>query len=305
MLSAVITALLLVVMLLIITSLLLGARREHQRHKRRLESQVQLPAAHAPEPRVTAALYMQDGNIVAVEPPKPTPAFTLPASWYRRGRTLVSLGLLVMILLAFCLQDGLAGGGTLRTITKSLGITILGNQQAQDFQANRPIPQTASALLVRVDSAAHNQYHTDYQWQVWAYSSCSGIAMEMVMNAYGRHLIAADVLEVEDKLGVWNTSLGLLREDGIGQTANYFGFNASLSHSRTVQDVVAIANKGNPVIVSVRDSYYYPNGHIFVVRGGDNQYVYIADSSPANFQRMSYQMFQGMWQGFSAVLTPK
>lgn len=304
MLSAVITALLLIVMLLIITSLLLSAHREHRRHKRRLETQAQLPA-HAPNPPVTTALYMQDGNIVAVEQPKPTPAFTLSASWYRRRRTLVSFGLLVMVLLAFFLQDGLAGGGTLRTITRSLGIPILGNQQVQTFQANRPIPQTASALLVRIDSTDHNQYHTDYQWQVWSYSSCSGIAMEMVMNAYGRHLIAADVLEVEDNLGVWNTSLGLLRDDGISQTANYFGFNASLSRTRTVQDIVAIANKGNPVIVSVRDSYYYPNGHIFVIRGGDSQYVYIADSSPANFQRMSYQMFQGMWQGMSAVLTPK
>jgi ABC-type bacteriocin/lantibiotic exporter with double-glycine peptidase domain len=129
--------------------------------------------------------------------------------------------------------------------------------------------------------------------------------MEMVMNSYGRRLVAADVLEVEDKLGVWSTSLGLLREDGISQTAEYFGFNASLSHSRTIQDIVALANKGNPVIVSVRDSYYYPNGHIFVIRGGDDQYVFIADSSPANFQRMSYPMFQGMWQGFSAVLTPQ
>jgi len=57
-------------------------------------------------------------------------------------------------------------------------------------------------LLVRVDSAARNQYATLYQWQVWAYSSCSGIAMETVMNAYGRHLIASDVLQVEQNLGV-------------------------------------------------------------------------------------------------------
>lgn len=51
-------------------------------------------------------------------------------------------------------------------------------------------------------------------------------------------------------------------------------------------------------------SYYFPGGHIFVVRGGDSQYVYIADSSPGNFQRMTHAQFLGMWQRFSAILTP-
>lgn len=169
-------------------------------------------------------------------------------------------------------------------------------------------PDTASAHIVRVDSASRSQYYNDYQWQVWSYSSCSGIALEEVMNAYGRHLIAADVLQVELQLGVWDVQLGLLREEGIAMTANYFGFNASLSHTRTLQQIVAIANSGTPVIVSIRDSYYFPGGHIFVVRGGDNQYVYTVDSSPANFTRMTYSMFSAMWganNDFSAVVTPR
>jgi ABC-type bacteriocin/lantibiotic exporter with double-glycine peptidase domain len=159
--------------------------------------------------------------------------------------------------------------------------------------------------VVRIDSGAANQYATTYEHDVWEYSSCSGIAMEMVMNAYGRHLIASDVLQEELNLGVWSVQLGLLRDEGIAMTSAYFGFNADLSHSRTVQDIVAIANKGEPVIVSVRDAYYFPGGHIMVVHGGDSQYVYLADSSPANFPRMSYSMFLGMWSGFSAVLTPR
>ncbi|HZU04179.1 MAG TPA: C39 family peptidase, partial [Ktedonobacteraceae bacterium] len=167
------------------------------------------------------------------------------------------------------------------------------------------VPLTASQRVVRINSGAADQYATTYEHDVWEYSSCSGIAMETVMNAYGRHLIASDVLQEELNLGVWNVQLGLLRDEGIAMTAAYFGFNADLSHSRTVQDIVAIANKGQPVIVSVRDAYYFPGGHIMVVRGGDNQYVYLADSSPANFSRMSYSMFLGMWSGFSAVLTPR
>jgi len=210
-----------------------------------------------------------------------------------------------VLLLTLFIQGGLAGG-PLQGLTGNLHLPFLNPQQPSDGRiVAHPLPQTASVRLVRIDSAAHDQYYSAYQVQVWSYSSCSGIAMEEVMNAYGRHYIAADVLQKEADLGVWNVQIGLLREEGITMTAATFGFNTEASHARTLQDLITISNKGTPVIVSVRDSYYYPGGHIFVVRGGDSQYVYIADSSPANFQRMTHAMFLGMWQGFSAVLTPK
>lgn len=230
----------------------------------------------------------------------------IPSRWYKRRRMLVSLGFLLMTGLTLCVQGSLTDGTIHTILTKKLGITIFQASPPQTLQtAIHTAPLSASALVVRVDSALRRQYHNDYQWQVWSYSSCSGIAMEMVMNAYGRHLIAADVLEMEEKLGVWNVNLGLLRDDGIALTADQFGFDSSLSHSQTVEDVVAQANKGKPVIVSLRDSTYFPGGHFFVVRGGDSGNVYIADSSPANFTRMTYARFVGMWQGFSAVLTPR
>jgi len=305
MLSAVITALLLLVMLLIIMNLIFGAWREHQRQKRLvLDSHAK---THPLSESATTILQLQNGLIIGVEKPKSLPPVFLPSSWYTRRRTLVSLGFMLMVLLTLFFQDGLAGD-TLQTLSKGLDLTFLGYppQKATDIQTNiQQPPQTASARLVRIDSASAKQYYTGYQLNVWSYSSCSGIAMAMVMNAYGRHLIAADVLQEELKLGVWDTHLGLLREDGIALTASYYGFNADLSHARTLQDIVTLANKGEPVIVGVRDGYYFPGGHILVVRGGDSQYVYVADSSPANFQRMSYSMFSGMWQGFSAVLTPQ
>jgi len=229
----------------------------------------------------------------------------LSSRWYTRRRMLVSCGLLIICLIALFIQSGVAGG-TLHNLSKGLGLSLLSNMQAVDLQTEaQPLPSTPSSRVVRLDSAARDQYHTVYEWQVWSYSSCSGMAMATVMNAYGMHLIGADVLEEEQRLGVWNVQLGLLNEQGIAETAQYFGFNASLSHSLSLQDIVAIANKGEPVIVSVRDSYYFPAGHIFVVYGGDGQYVYIADSSPHDFQRMTYAMFRGMWTGFSAILTPK
>ncbi len=303
MVPTVVTALSLAIMLLLLASFIWGAWRAYQRYKRIVASQSRLPA-HSLDRHVTANLqvHMQDGNVVSVESLQ---GFSLPPSWYRRRRSLVSLGLIGMALLALSVQSGLAGE-TFHSITKSVETTILSYSKPADVHIPaRPLPQTASMRVVRIDSAAMNQYYGDAQRQSWMYSSCSGIAMETVMNAYGRHLIAADVLQVESDLGVWNVQLGLLGDDGIALTAAHFGFDTSSSHSRTLQEVIDTANKGAPVIVSVRDSYYYPNGHIFVIRGGDDQYVYIADSSLANFQRMTHPMFVGMWQGFSAVLTPR
>lgn len=295
MLSAVISALLLVLTIAIVTGFIISGWREHLRHKKMFLQQ-----------QASAVTYplTQSGM------PAYTPPFLLPASWYTRRRTLVSLGFLLMVVLTLCLQDGLTEG-SLRTLSKGIGSTFLNASQASDVQSSAhatPIPvlpATASVRLVRIDSGARNQYHTDYQWQVWSYSSCSGIAMTMVMNAYGRHLVAADVLQEELNLGAWDVYLGLLREEGIAMTASYYGFDTIANHTRKLSDLLTLSNKGMPIIVGVRDSYYYPGGHLFVVRGGDDQYVYIADSSHANFQRMSHSMFLNMWQGFSAVLTPR
>ena len=308
MLSAVITALLLCMILLIVGSFIIGVLLERRRHARMLALQAQ-ESGQLPDRRVTLVLQLQDGTLLGVEKPAPPPAFTLPSSWYTRHRMLATTGLLIMMLLTLFVQSGIVDGA-LHQISQ--GITLLNfAQQITGIDLNTAshqapgIPLTASQRLVRVDSADRRQYYNDYQWNVWSYSSCSGISMEEVMNAYGRHLIAADVLQEELNLGVWSVYEGLLRDDGIALTAAYFGFNASLSNARTLNDVINLGNKGLPVIVSVRDSYYFPGGHLFVIRGGDSSYVYIADSSPANFQRMTHAMFSGMWRGFSAVLTPR
>ena len=96
MLSAVITALLPVVMLLIIASIIFSAWREYQRHKQKHATSLRLPS-HPLDRHVTAILRVQEGVVVGVE--EPDRGFVLPGSWYRRRRTLVSLGFIMMILL--------------------------------------------------------------------------------------------------------------------------------------------------------------------------------------------------------------
>ena len=300
MLSAVITALLFVVMLLIVASFVIGALHERQRHllsqaiPERSSSQFK-----APGQQVTAVLQFQDGSVVGLEKPHSPFYISLPTSWYRRRRTTVSFGLLLMVLLTLFAQSGLADGA-LQGLRR--GIALLDFTQhtsAFDLSTSTlPLDGTASSRIIRVDSAVRGQYYSDYQWQVWSWSSCSGISMEEVMDAYGRHLIAADVLQVESDLGVWDTYNGLTGgEAGIAKAASYFGFRAVPNPPRTVQDLIAVANKGFPVIVGVP-------GHILVVRGGDSNNVYLVDSAPADRTIMSRAEFANWWDNFSVELLP-
>ena len=300
MLSAVITALLYVVMLLIVASFVIGALREHQRHLQSQAAQKRSSSQFkAPRQQVTAVLQFQDGSVVGFEKSHSPFPISLSTSWYRRRRTMVSFGLLMMVLITLFAQSGLADGA-LQGLKQ--GIALIGfSQHTSAFDlstSSLPLDGTASSRIIRVDSADRRQYYSDYQLDVWSYSSCSGISMEEVMNAYGRHLIAADVLQEELNLGVWDTYNGLTGgEPGIAKTASYFGFRAVPNPPRTVEDLIAVANKGFPVIVGVP-------GHILVVRGGDSNNVYLVDSAPADRTIMSRAQFAGWWDNFSVELLP-
>jgi hypothetical protein len=299
MLSAVITALVFVVMLLLVASFLISALYERRRHLRSLAKQAQeWSQSHGLQ--VTAVLLLQDGTVIGVKKTRSPFVFSLPASWYRRRRTLVSIGLLIMLLLTLFIQSGLADGA-MQGIRQGFALLNIKQQtSAYDLSTSSlPLDGTASGRIIRVDSAVRSQYYSDYQWRAWSYASCSGIAMEEVMNAYGRHLIAADVLQVEANLGVWDVYNGLTgSENGIAEAANYFGFKVVPNPPRTLQDLIDVANKGFPVIVGIP-------GHILVVRGGDSNYVYLVDSAPANRKFMTHGEFLAVWNGFSVELVPR
>lgn len=305
--SAIVTALLLTVTLLIIGSFVLSAWRARRKHIRVLEEQ-RKDELSTTTGRMTMVVQLLDGSVVGIENPLPVevthrlPAVVssahLPHSWYNRRRTVVSLGLLAMLAIGLLVQTGVAGDA-FHTLTR--GLNLSGSQTtAMDLQTIfQPLPDSASSHIVRIDSAARNQYYTDYQYQVWSYSSCSGISMEEVMNAYGHHYIAADILQVESNMGIWDSYNGLTAgELGIARAAAYFGFQADPNPPRTLQDLIKITNKGFPVIVGIP-------GHILVVKGGDANYVYLVDSAPANRQVMTHDQFMNIWNKFSVLLTPK
>lgn len=305
--SAIVTALLLTVTLLIIGSFVFSAWRARRKHMRVLDKQ-RRDELSTTTGRMTVVVQLLDGSVMGIENSLPVemthklpaivPSAHLSHGWYNRRRTVVSLGLLTMLAIGLLIQTGVAGDA-FHTLTR--GLNLDGSQTTGlDLQtAFQPLPDTASSRIVRIDSAARNQYYSDFQYQVWSYSSCSGISLEEVMNAYGSRYIAADILQYESNIGVWDSYNGLTGgAPAMARVADHFGFQASANPPHTLQDLIAVTNKGFPVIVGIP-------GHILVVKGGDANYVYLVDSAPANRQVMTHDQFMNVWNKFSVLITPK
>lgn len=298
----IVTALLLTVTLLVIGCFLFSAWVARRRHLRKL-------AQHKDElstttGRMLVVVQLKDGSLAGIENQAPVelvntvvPSAHLSSSWYNRQRSVVSLGLITMLMLGLLIQTGVAGD-VVHKLTQ--GIVLHSVQaSAQDLAtAFQAPPETASSRIVRVNSAARDQYATEYEYQVWSWSSCSGISLEEVINAYGHHYIASDMLQVESNMGIWNTYDGLTAgEPGMARAAAYFGFKASPNPPRTLPDLINVANSGSPVIIGMP-------GHIMVVKGGDASHVFLVDSSMANRTILTYAQFMSIWNRFSVLITP-
>lgn len=165
-------------------------------------------------------------------------------------------------------------------------------------------PVNASRALVRIYQLDASQYNTPQDATTWAYSACSAAALTEVINAWGNyHYRIADILRVEASVGAITPALGLTTEAGIATTAAKFGFQTSWGHTLSLDQVIAAANRGTPVIVSWPPETY-DGGHIVVVTGGDAHTVRIADSSRYDRTSLSREQFSAWWRGFSAILTP-
>jgi hypothetical protein len=169
--------------------------------------------------------------------------------------------------------------------------------------ASAPQLYGASQNVVRLSQLDPAQYNSTSDYNLWAYSACSTAAMTEVINAYGHHYRIADILKVEASLNEITPALGLVEDVGVARTMAKFGFNTNWGYSLSYDQVVATANRGEPVIVSWPPSRY-AGGHLVVVIGGNSQTVYLADSSLYNRHSLSRAQFMAWWAGFSAVATP-
>ena len=226
-------------------------------------------------------------------------------TWYHRRRTLVSLVFLLMVVLTLFVQSGLADG-VIQNFRSALQVQGIGALSV-DVQTVARTPQfngNASQHLTRISQLDPKQYASNAEWNTWAYSACSAAAMTEIFDAYGLHLRITDVLNPEARIGEVTPSLGLVRPEGIANTAALFGFKTNWGNAWSLDQIIATANTGKPVIVSFPPDRY-AGGHILVVIGGDSSTVSLADTSLWNRHAITRAQFLAWWEGFGAVVTPR
>lgn len=302
MVSVAVIVLSLVIILLMVSNLFVSASRTYRQQQKVEVTEAQ--EAHTADTQGLVLVHTQLGMLVSTRKSLASPGFTLPPHWYSRLRTYVSLILLLMVLITFCIQRGLADG-TLQNLSR--GLTYFGSTQfsTNDIQAAAHVTAlNASQQLVRISQLDPAQYNSNSEWNTWAYSACSTAAMTEVFDAYGRHFRITDVLAVEAQIGAITPQMGLLDPSGIQQTAAQFGFKTNWGNSWTLDQVINTANSGKPVIVGFPPDRY-AGGHLLVVIGGDSTNVYLADSSSWNHRALTHDQFLQWWAGYAAVVTPE
>ncbi len=239
-----------------------------------------------------------------------------------RTASLIGAGLVALMLIALFAQSGLSHQ-TLSSIktnsasnapqlaSSAMNNTNNANSSGQQAPAQQQSPAqqqapaiNASRALVRISQLDADEYASQYDYNIWAYSTCSSAALTEVFNAYGHHYRIADVLQIENRLGEITPDQGLLDNVGIARTAAKFGFKTKWGNDWTLSRVLNNANAGHPVIVGWPPDRY-TDGHIVVVTGGDSTHVYLADSSIFNRHTITHSQFMQWWGGFAAVVTPK
>ena len=174
------------------------------------------------------------------------------------------------------------------------------NQQQQPAQTPS---YGASKALIRISQLDTAQYNSSGEYNLWAYSACSAAAFAEVINAYGHNYRVTDILKIESAIGEITPQLGLLEDVGVQRTMARFNFKTTWGHNLSLDAIINAANHGTPVIVSWPPDRY-TGGHIVVVRGGDANNVFLADSSIYNRHSLSRAQFMKWWEGFYAISTP-
>ena len=163
--------------------------------------------------------------------------------------------------------------------------------------------QAASKSLVRISQVDLAQYNSLQDYNTWWPSACSAASMTEVINAYGHHYRIADILKAETDVKEITPDAGLLEPHGLDKTLARFNFTTHWLNTPSLDDLIAVANSGTPVIINFPRSRW-AGGHLLVALGGDKNYVYLADSSRLNMRAMDHKTFLKYWIGFAVIATP-
>ncbi len=163
---------------------------------------------------------------------------------------------------------------------------------------------SASASVRRISQLDLSQYDAPpFDVNTWWDSACSAAAMTMVIDAYGHSYRIADILRVEVRLHEITVADGLLHSSGIDRTVDQFGFRATWLRPGSLDQVIATANIGKPVIANLRGPNF-PTGHFQVVKSGSSTQVYVADPSRLNITVWARQAFSNYYTGLAVVVEP-
>jgi hypothetical protein len=191
---------------------------------------------------------------------------------------------LTYLLIGFTLV--LALNSTLALVTHQSPASIVLIQQLTQGQTTQLSLILTPSQRISVHRQSNRvEYNNDNpEWQLWAYSACSGCAMAALLDAYGaqkngKPLNCGDVLEVEYQLGVYDpgttptNSQGLLSpgQRNLAKTAAQFGFASDYSKNLSLDDLINLANSGTPSIIAIPT-------HVMIITGGDSGHVMLADS---------------------------
>ncbi len=257
---------------------------------------------------VVESMPVRSRHLQGVTYYRPARVISVPALWERmRGRQagepvpwyVISIGLILIIIVGFYVLNFLLPRNALLTFA-------LSNQQIISSFSQPPAQEptyNATQNLVRISQLDPSQYSSQQEYNLWAYSTCSTAAMTAVFNAYGHHYRVTDVLKVESQIGEITPQLGLLEDIGVQRTAARFGFKTTWGYNLSLDQIITIANQGQPVIVSFPPDRY-AGGHLLVVIGGNSNAVFVADSSLWNRHSISRSQFLYWWEGFYAIVTP-
>jgi Peptidase_C39 like family len=179
-------------------------------------------------------------------------------------------------------------------------VHLLSVQRASDGAFH---PASSAFVVRRMNQLDPAQYASQQEYDLWSPSTCSAASMTEVLNAYGGHYRLTDILAVEQRVGAISASAGLLGDAGIERTMQQFGFSVQWGYALTLDQVIASAQQGHPVMVSFPPARW-AGGHLLVVTGGDSATVRLVDSSSYNMQSLSRVQFLHWWAGFSAVALP-
>src|SRR5439155_18979534 len=125
-----------------------------------------------PHDKTTAVhTHMQNGAVTDSGRPASPSMFLLPPSWYKRWRALISLGFLLMILLALFAQSGLSDG-LVRDLKRGFLLLSDYSQSADIHTLAHTTQVNASKQFVRISQLDPNQYATTDEYNAWAYSAC-------------------------------------------------------------------------------------------------------------------------------------